>query len=142
MFSYHFYSLSYGHKNVKKWLIFCIFRWWQHISHSFRKIFQRIWKILFSSFRKCYGLLVSELLLARCQPLKIQGFGNFCWLTSFLDIFTLNISQTVTSKPINHTFFWNNSVRPLSCTWLFRPNWLFFCCLQPKTQKNEPFLTF
>ena len=25
----------------------------------------------------CYGLLVSELPLARCQPLKIQDFGIF-----------------------------------------------------------------
>ena len=51
---------------------------------QFGKIFQLIQKILFSSFRQCYGLLVSELPLARCQPLKIQDFGIFYWLSSFL----------------------------------------------------------
>ena len=36
-----------------------------------------IWKILLNSFRKCYGLLDSQLPLARCQPLKIKGLGIF-----------------------------------------------------------------
>ena len=40
----------------------------KRISHSFDKIFQSILKILFRSFRKCYGLWHSELTLARCQP--------------------------------------------------------------------------
>ena len=34
--------------------------------------------ILLSSFKKCCGLLGSELPLARCQPLKIQDIGIFC----------------------------------------------------------------
>ena len=33
--------------------------------------------MLLWSIRKCYGLLAFELQLARCQPLKIQGFGIF-----------------------------------------------------------------
>ena len=43
-------------------------------SHSLDKIFICIWKILSSSFRKCCGLLDSELPLTRYQPLKIQSF--------------------------------------------------------------------
>ena len=50
---------------------------------QFGKIFQLIQNILFSSFRQCYGLLVSEPSLARYQPLKIQDFGIFYWLSSF-----------------------------------------------------------
>ena len=46
-------------------------------SQYFDKIFICIWKILFSSLRKCYGLLNSELPLARYQPLKIQSFIIF-----------------------------------------------------------------
>ena len=42
------------------------------LSYSLKKIFTCIWKILFGSFRKCYGLLDSELPLARYQLLKIQ----------------------------------------------------------------------
>ena len=58
------------------WLIFCIFCWIQQkISRSLSKIFKCIWKVLFSSFRKYYGLLSSELPLGRCQNLKIQDFG-------------------------------------------------------------------
>ena len=35
-------------------------------------------KDLIQRFQKCYGLLDSELPLARCQPLKIEDFGVFC----------------------------------------------------------------
>ena len=74
-------------------------------SHNLRKVFGCIWKILLSSIRKCYGLLGSELPLARYQPLKIDNFDTFYWLGSFFDISILNISRTVTSEPINHTIF-------------------------------------
>ena len=53
-------------------------------SQCLDKMFTCIWKILFSSIRKCYGLLDSELLLARYQPLRIQSFVIFfviCLLT-------------------------------------------------------------
>ena len=85
----------------QKWLIFCIFCWEQQkISHSLKKVLKCIWKILFSSFRKCHQLLVSELPLARCRPFKIQDFNIFCWLSSFLVFLPNNISQLVTPKPI------------------------------------------
>ena len=45
-------------------------------SHSSSKILKCIWNISFSSFRKCYGLLDSELPLAGCQPLKIKVHLN------------------------------------------------------------------
>ena len=35
-------------------------------------------KDLIQRFQKCYGLLDSELSLARCQSLKIEDFGVFC----------------------------------------------------------------
>ena len=65
---------------------------------------------LFSFYRKCYGLLDSELLLARYQPLKIQ-FHYFLLTQQYFDIFTLIISRTVTPKSINHTIIWKNSKR-------------------------------
>ena len=47
----------------QKWLIFCSFYWWQQkISHSLGKRFECIWKILFSSFRKYYGLFDLKLI--------------------------------------------------------------------------------
>ena len=86
-----------------------------------------IGKILFSSFRKCYGLLGSELPLARSQSLKIQGFGIFLLPSSSFYISTLNISRTVTSKPHNHTFFWKNLIRSFMCSKIFCLNcdWCF-----------------
>ena len=104
-------------------LIFCIF-WWrqQNISHNLGKIFKCIWKILFSPFRECYVLLGSELPLARCQPLKIQGFSIlFFWLSTFF-IFLPSISHkrklqsqlTITSSEKNSNlsvtlnFFFSN----------------------------------
>ena len=60
-------------------------------SQYFDKIFICIWKILFSSLRKCYGLLNSELPLARYQPLKIQSFIIFLLTQHFFDISNLDI---------------------------------------------------
>ena len=81
-------------KMSKIFKFFCIFYWWQQrISQSLDKIFKHIWKILFISFRKCYALLGSELPLARCQPLKIQGFGFFFSDSAVFYISTLNISK-------------------------------------------------
>ena len=62
-------------------------------------------KDLIRSFRKCYGLLDSELPLARYQPLKIQRFITFLLTQQLFDISTFNISQTVTPRPINYTIF-------------------------------------
>ena len=108
---------------MQKWLIFCIFWWWQQkISHSLGKIFNCIWKVLLSSFRKCSKLLDSELPLATCQSLKIQIFGIFVLTQQFFDISTLDISQSVTSKPFYHIFFWNNAIRSFSSNQIFLPN--------------------
>ena len=59
------------------------------ISPSLGKILKRIWKLLFSSIRKCYGLLGSGLILAKCQQLKIQDFGILL-LTEHFFIFLPN----------------------------------------------------
>ena len=82
----------------KKWLNFYIFCWCQQ-----KRIFLCIWKILFGSFRKCYELLDSELPLTRYQPMKIQKFINFLLTQLFFYISSLDISQTVTPKSINHS---------------------------------------
>ena len=79
------------------------------------KVWKCIWKMLFSSFRKCHELLASEL-PAWCKPLKIQDFSIFYWLSSFLDISTFIISWAVAAEPINHTIFWKNSIRSFRCT--------------------------
>ena len=80
------------------------------------KMFKRIWKGLFTSFRKYYGLLDSEPPLARCQSLKILGFGIFSLSQQFFYISILSISQEVTSKPVNYTIFWKNTIRSFRCT--------------------------
>ena len=70
---------------ISKCAIFCILCWWQQKnSHTLDKVFRCIWKIFFSSFRKCYGLLCFELQLTRCKPLKYRMSGFFWRLSSFL----------------------------------------------------------
>ena len=67
--------------NMSKWLVFCIFYWWQQkISHNLGKICKCIWKILFRSFRKCCHFVLP---FGRCRPLKMQSYGIFCCLSSF-----------------------------------------------------------
>ena len=51
------------------------------------------------------ALLDSELPLATYQPLKIQSLNTFLLTQQFFDISSLDISQTVTPKPMNHTIF-------------------------------------
>ena len=76
-----------------------IYCWWQqNISHSLGKISKCIWKIFFSFFGKCYGLLGSELPLASCQALKIWGFTIFFSCISFFNL----LSSIFTPKLINH----------------------------------------
>ena len=50
-------------------------------------------------------LLGSELLLARCKPLKMQGLGILSLTQQFFGISTLNISRMATPKSISYTFF-------------------------------------
>ena len=76
--SYHVYLPKLWSLKCQKWTSFCIFCWCQQkISHSLDKILMRIRKILLSSLRKRYGLLDSELPLARYQHFKIQSFVIF-----------------------------------------------------------------
>ena len=78
--------------------------WYEKVSRSLSKIFMCIRNILFSSFRKCYGLLGSQLPLTRCQLLQTQGFGIFCELSTFSCISILVISGMVTPKPLTIPF--------------------------------------
>ena len=61
----------------QKWLIFCTFSWIQQkICPSLAKIFMYIYKVLFGTFRKYYGLCASDKVpLAKFQRLEIQDFG-------------------------------------------------------------------
>ena len=130
---YHVYSQKHDY--------FCIFCWWQQkINHSLGKIFKCVWKILFSSFRKCYGVFVSELPLARCQPFDI---GNFRWLNSFFYIFTLKYLTNTNSKSLLTTpflaelknfFHVHLNILPIL--------WRVFCFHQQKTQNISNFLHF
>ena len=62
---------------------------------------------------------IDYLVLSSHQPLEMQEFGIFCWLSSFSDISILNISQMVTPKPINHTILWKSLTRSFSCSKYF-----------------------
>ena len=96
--SYHVCSRRYGHENVKNGSFFVFSANNSKISRSLEKIFTCIWKIVFSTFRRCYGLLHSELPLAIYQPLKIQNFIIFLVTQHFFYISILNNSRTVTPK--------------------------------------------
>ena len=127
---------------MSKMAHFCIYCWWQQkTSHNLGKIFKFIWKISFSSFRKCYNLLYSEPPLARCQPLKRKYFVAFSWLSSSSDISTISILPTVTPKFINHTIFWKNTVRS-GVRKYFAQVETNFLLPSAENTKNEPFLTF
>ena len=100
----------------QKWLIFCIFCWCQQkISHIWNKIINCTWKILFNSLRKCYGLLDSELPLARYQPLKIRVSLFFADSVVFWYFYFQYLTND-NFKPMNHTIFWKNSKRLFRCT--------------------------
>ena len=97
-----------------------------------------MWKILFSSFRKCYGLFGSELPLARYQPLKIQ---MFCWVSNFLYIY----SQYFTKG--NSKAYWTyHFLKELNKIFQVHLNillklWLIFCCYHQKIQERAIFDT-
>ena len=82
-------------------------------------VFKWISKISFRSLRKCHELLGYELLLARCQVLELQELGISCWFSSFSNISALNITRTVTRKPTNVIFFWDNSIWPAGALKIF-----------------------
>ena len=121
----------------QKCLIFYIFcRWQQKNNYSLGIICKCIWKVLFISFRKCYELLGSDLLLARCQPLKMYNFGIFLWNQQFFYISTLSSSRTVTLKHIKYTIFCKNSNKIFQLHLNVLPKlWLTFCCHQQRIQK-------
>ena len=83
------------------------------INHTLDKIFKCIWKIIFNSFRRYYGLVNSELPLA-CQPLTMVGFSIFADSAVFSVIYFI-------------------------CTC---PNCYYFLLSSVENIKNEPFWTF
>ena len=139
----------------QKWITFCIFCWLQlKISPTLDKILKCIWKVLFSSFRKCYELLGSGMLLARHQHWKIQKFGILLLTQQFVfDVSTHNISGKVKSKAywpyhfflfLFHTISLQeliNQIFPVHLN-ILPKLWLIFCCYQEKIWKMRHFWHF
>ena len=106
-------------------------------SFSLGKLFKCSWGILLSSLRKCYGLWDSELLLARCQPLKIQGLGNFL----LTDHFFLYISHQYLTDGNSKVSWPYHFLKEVNKNFLGALNallnqWLTFVCHQQKIQKT------
>ena len=127
--SYHAYSQSYSHWNIKCqiWLIFCIsiFCWWkQKISHSFGKICKCISNILSSLFWKYYGLF---------WTLKYK----ISVLLIFFYICTLNRRTVTQTKIIKSTIPFSERFRKKSsrCTWKY-------CYQQKNIRKMSHFWYF
>ena len=103
---------------MSKMANFRIFSWWQQkINHDLSEIIKSIWKRL-RLFWKTQWIFGSWTTIDTVSTLKNTGFRFrfFCWLSNFFDISTLNISWTLTPKPINHAIFWKNSIRFFNCT--------------------------
>ena len=97
-------------------------------------------KTLFSSFKKFYASLGFQLPISIISSLKNTRFWIFCWLSSFYDIYTLNISRTETPKPINHIIFMKELNKIFQRHSNVLPTlWLIFCCHQQKVQKMSLF---
>ena len=123
---------------------FLYFCWCQQkFSHGLYKIFISIWKILYSSLRKCYGLLDSQLPLARYQPFKIHSFTIFCWLNSF-QIFLPSIFHKWQLQNLWTIPFSERTKKDLlGALFNVLPKlWLMFCCHQQKIQKLCHFFSF
>ena len=80
---------------------------------------------LFSSFRKCYGLLGSMLPLARYQPFKILNFSILLSIQQFFNGFL---------KELKKIFQVHLKILPKL--------WLFLWCYQQKIRNMCHFLTF
>ena len=86
---------------ISKMAHFCIFCWWQQkISLSLHKIF----------------LIGFWATISKISTLEDTQFHYFLLTQKFSDISTLDISQTVTPKPMNHTIFWKDSKGSFRCT--------------------------
>ena len=79
------------------------------------------WKILFSPFRKCYELIVSDSPSSICQALKMQDFRDFFANSAvFWYIYPQDLRNN-NSKHINRTTFWTKSKKSFRCTLLLCP---------------------
>ena len=116
--------------------------WVQHIiSLSLGKMFTCIWKILFGSFRKYYGLCTLDLTLAKFQRLKIQDTSISLFTQKCFWYLPTISHEQVSPMPIKHTIFCSNSVFLVYLTTLPK-RWQSFCCYQQKIQKNRNFWYF
>ena len=92
-----------------KWLIFHFFVFSADDSKKSVKVPLKY----FNESGRCYLVLLENAMdycstISKMSTLENTGFRFFfffCWLSSFFYISTLDISRTVTPKPINHTFF-------------------------------------
>ena len=60
-------------------------------------------------FEISYLALSEKATISKMLTFEYRVLVYFWWPCSFFDICTLDISLTVTPKPINHTIFWNKS---------------------------------
>ena len=89
----------------QKSLIFVFFSWHQQKIRSNWCILNKlIWKISFSCFRKCYGLLGSGVCLRRYYLQKLEKIVSFCWVSSFFKI--SNLSHRLNGSQICTLFNW------------------------------------
>ena len=115
---------------------------------SLHCILKWVWKMLFSFFRKCYGLLGYDLAFARCQNpwkyrISVLLFFCYCccWLSSFL--FLPQYLTNHNSKAYQPYYF----LKELKKIFHEHLNkllklWLKFCCDQQKIQKMSHFWHF
>ena len=107
-------------------------------SHSYGKIFRYNWKILFSSFRKCYGLLNSSGNKQDVDPWKCRVSVFFPDLRGFFYFYPQYLTNSNSkSIPFFKELSLKNSVRSFICAC---PNCDFF--LASAENKNKPFWTF
>ena len=89
------------------------FCWWhQKTSCILGKIFKRIWKILFSFFRKGYGLFGLWATLIKISTFENTGFRYF---------------SVYSAEPITHFLKEFNEIFQVQLNILFKL-WLTFCC--------------
>ena len=107
-------------------------------SNSLGKIFKCIWKISFSSFRKCYRLSGSE------QPATIGNTGIWYFLLTqqFFWYFNPQYLTNGNSKAHRPYHFMKNLTRSFRCSKYFAPDCdKFSAVISRKYKKNESFVT-